>query len=169
MATEKTLEILKKMKADPKAKELFDGMEKPKSPDEAISAYAQIAEKLGYGITADDIKEAVKQEESRRKANTDKVVADMQELKDDDLQDVAGGFYRIVINAQKKNSTLRALRVSSYEKVYNQCTWDFEELCVQYDACKGYLNYYYDCSAQVLADGADYDCYVYESWGEPNN
>ena len=91
MATEKTLEILKKMKADPKAKELFDGMEKPKSPDEAISAYAQIAEKLGYGITADDIKEAVKQEESRRKANTDKVVADMQELKDDDLEDVAGG------------------------------------------------------------------------------
>ena len=75
MATEKTLEILKKMKADPKAKELFEGMEKPKSPDEAISAYAQIAEKLGYVITADDVKEAVKQEESRRKANTDKVMA----------------------------------------------------------------------------------------------
>ena len=93
MATEKTLEILKKMKADPKAKELFDGMEKPKSPDEAISAYAQIAEKLGYGITADDIKEAVKQEESRRKAKTDKVVADMQELKDDDLEGVAGGYW----------------------------------------------------------------------------
>ena len=102
MATEKTLEILKKMKADPKAKELFDGMEKPKSPDEAISAYAQIAEKLGYGITADDIKEAVKQEESRRKANTDKVVADMQELKDDDLEDVAGGFYCIVFKGDKK-------------------------------------------------------------------
>ena len=93
MATEKTLEILKKMKADPKAKELFDGMEKPKSPDEAISAYVQIAEKLGYGTTADDIKEAVKQEESRRKAYTDKVVADMQELKDDDVENVAGGAY----------------------------------------------------------------------------
>ena len=159
MATEKTLEILKKMKADPKAKELFEGMEKPKSPDEAISAYARVAGNLGYDITADDIKEAVKQEETRRKANTDKVVADMQELKDDDLEGVAGGFYR-VIGYDVNGKTIRA---------YNQCTWDFEELCVQYDACKGYLNYYYDCSAQVLADGADYDCYVYESWGEPNN
>ena len=47
MANEKTLEILKKLKADPKAKELFDGMEKPKSLDEMVAAYAQIAEKLG--------------------------------------------------------------------------------------------------------------------------
>ena len=37
MAIEKTLEILKEMKADPKAKELFEGMEKPKSPDEGDS------------------------------------------------------------------------------------------------------------------------------------
>ena len=89
----KKLEILKKMKADPKAKELFEGMEKPTSPDEAISAYAQVAEKLGYGITAEDIREAVKQEETIRKAKTDKVVADMEELKDDDLEGVAGGYY----------------------------------------------------------------------------
>ena len=68
MANEKTLEILKEIKADPKAKELFKGMEKPKSPDEAIAAYAQVAEKLGYGITAEDIREAVKQEETIRKA-----------------------------------------------------------------------------------------------------
>ena len=91
MANEKTLEILKEIKADPKAKELFKGMEKPKSPDEAIAAYAQVAEKLGYGITAEDIREAVKQEETIRKAKTDKVVADMEELKDDDVEDVAGG------------------------------------------------------------------------------
>ena len=93
MANEKTLEILKEIKADPKAKELFKGMEKPKSPDEAIVAYAQVAEKLGYGITAEDIREAVKQEETIRKAKTDKVVADMEELKDDDLEGVAGGYY----------------------------------------------------------------------------
>ena len=91
MTNEKTLEILKEMKADPKAKELFEGMEKPKSPDEAIAAYAQVAEKLGYGITAEDIREAVKQEEAKRKEKTDKVVSDMKELEDDDVEDVAGG------------------------------------------------------------------------------
>ena len=83
MANEKTLEILKEIKADPKAKELFKGMEKPKSPDEAIAAYAQVAEKLGYGITEKDIREAIKQEETKRKAKIDKVVAGMEELEDD--------------------------------------------------------------------------------------
>ena len=91
MANEKTLEILKKMKADPKAKELFEGMEKPKSPDEAIAAYAQVAEKLGYGITEKDIREAIAQEEARRKARNDKVVSDIAELDDDEVEDVAGG------------------------------------------------------------------------------
>ena len=91
MANEKTLEILKEIKADPKAKELFEGMEKPTSPDEAIPAYAQIAEKLGYGITEKDIREAIAQEEARRKARNDKVVSDIAELDDDEVEDVAGG------------------------------------------------------------------------------
>ena len=165
MATEKTLEILKKMKADPKAKELFDGMEKPKSPDEAISAYAQIAEKLGYGITADDIKEVVKQEESRRKANTDKVVADMQELKDDDLEDVAGGFYCIVFKGDKKNPPDRALLHPSYEKVYNQCRSDYVDTnCWRSDACSATVHYYYDCSGKYFANGAENDCIVSQFW-----
>ena len=149
MTNEKTLEILKKMKADPKAKELFDGMEKPKSPDEAISAYAQIAEKLGYGITADDIKEAVKQEESRRKAKTDKVVADMQELKDDDLEGVAGGFYTFVDGV----------------KVYDKCLYSFrgDVKCGSRDACTIEDIYYYDCPREVHANGAEQYCWFDEN------
>lgn len=79
------------MKADPKTKEMFEGMEKPKSLDEMISAYAQVAEKPGYGITADDIREVVELEEARRKAKTDKVVSDMEVLEDNDPEGVAGG------------------------------------------------------------------------------
>ena len=40
MASEKTLEILKEMKADPKARELVEGMETPTSLDEMVAAYA---------------------------------------------------------------------------------------------------------------------------------
>ena len=113
MENEKTLEILKKMKADPKAKELFEGMEKPTSPDEAISAYAQVAEKLGYGITEKDIREAIAQEEARRKARNDKVVSDIAELDDDEVEDVAGGG---VGPSHGCGSKMR----EEYEKV---CTW----------------------------------------------
>ena len=124
-------------------------MEKPKSPDEAISAYVQIAEKLGYGITADDIKEAVKQEESRRKANTDKVVADMQELKDDDLEGVAGGFYTFV----------------NGEKVYDKCLYSFrgDVKCGSRDACTIEDIYYYDCPREVHANGAEQYCWFDEN------
>ena len=129
MANEKTLEILKEIKADPKAKELFKGMEKPKSPDEAIAAYAQVAEKLGYGITAEDIREAVKQEETIRKAKTDKVVADMEELKDDDLEGVAGG---------KENP-----------ECSNTVEYSFSEWCGINDSCSIGWNFY-DCTGLSL-------------------
>ena len=84
----------------------------------------------------------------------------MEELKDDDLQDVAGGFYRIVINDQKKKSTLRALKVS-YEKVYNQCRSDYVDTdCWNSDACSVTVHYYYDCSGKYFANGAENDCIV---------
>lgn len=92
MANEKALDILKEMKADPKAQELFEGMGQPISPDEVISVYARIAEKLGYGITAEDIRDVIEQEEARRKEEIDKVVADIEALEDDDLEHVAGGY-----------------------------------------------------------------------------
>ena len=43
------------------------------------------------------------------KANTDKVVADMEALEDDDLEGVAGGYYTFV----------------NGEKVYDQCLYTF--------------------------------------------
>ena len=66
MSAEKTLELLKKLKEDPKAKELLNGLKKPVSADDVITCYAQIAAKLGYAITAEEIREVVNQEEARR-------------------------------------------------------------------------------------------------------
>ena len=142
MANEKTLEILKEMKADPKAKELFEGMEKPKSADEAIAAYAQVAEKLGYGITEKDIREAIAQEETIRKAKTDKVVADMEELKDDDLEGVAGGA---II---EKQAGIYHYSCFLAEMVIREdgCAFDFtDDDCANADACSWAVINYYNC------------------------
>jgi hypothetical protein len=40
MSAEKTLELLKKLKEDPKARELLDGLKKAASADEMISCFA---------------------------------------------------------------------------------------------------------------------------------
>ena len=47
MSAEKTLELLKKLKEDPKAKELLDGLKNTAPADDVITCYAQIAAKLG--------------------------------------------------------------------------------------------------------------------------
>ena len=91
MSAEKTLELLKKLKEDPKAKELLNGLKKPASADDVITCYAQIAAKLGYDITAEEIREVVNQEEARRKSETEKIASDMKALNDDDVENVAGG------------------------------------------------------------------------------
>ena len=91
MSAEKTLELLKKLKEDPKAKELLNGLKKPVSADDVITCYAQIAAKLGYDITAEEIREVVNQEEARRKSETEKIASDIKALNDDDVENVAGG------------------------------------------------------------------------------
>ena len=85
MSAEKTLELLKKLKEDPKAKELLDGLKNTAPADDVITCYAQIAAKLGYAITAEEIREVVNQEEARRKSETEKIASDMKALNDDDV------------------------------------------------------------------------------------
>jgi len=87
MSAEKTLELLKKLKEDPKARELLDGLKKAASADEMISCFAQAAAKLGHTITAEEIRKIVEQEEARRKAKAEKIAADMKALNDDDVED----------------------------------------------------------------------------------
>ena len=41
MSAEKTLELLKKLKEDPKAKELLDGLKNTAPADDVITCYAQ--------------------------------------------------------------------------------------------------------------------------------
>ena len=91
MSAEKTLELLKKLKEDPRAKELLDGLKNTASADDVITCYAQIAAKLGYAITAEEIREVVNQEEARRKSETEKIASDSKALNDDDVENVAGG------------------------------------------------------------------------------
>ena len=44
-------------------------------------------------------------------------------------------------------------------KVYDECINDFEDTdCYWNDACNGASNYYYDCSGEMFADGAENDC-----------
>ena len=66
-------------------------MERPKSKDEALKAYTEIAAELGEDISPEDFAKALEEIEAEIHQKTEAVSADMVELEDNDLENVAGG------------------------------------------------------------------------------
>ena len=93
MSKESAIKFLREVRTNEKAKELLKGKEKPKSKEDAIKAYAEVAKELGEDISPEDFAEALEEIEAEIHQRTEAVSADMQELKDDDLEGVAGGNY----------------------------------------------------------------------------
>ena len=91
MSKESAIKFLRELKTNEKAKELLQGMEKPKNKDDAIKAYAEVAKELGEDISPEDITQALKEIEAEIHQKTEAVSADMVELEDNDLENVAGG------------------------------------------------------------------------------
>ena len=91
MSKESAIKFLRELKTNEKAKELLQGMERPKNRDDAIKAYAEVAKELGEDISPEDITQALKELEAEIHQKTEAVSADMVELEDNDLENVAGG------------------------------------------------------------------------------
>ena len=83
MSKETAIKFLRELRTNEKAKELLQGMEKPKNRDDAIKAYAEVAKELGEDISAEDITQALKEIEAEIHQKTEAVSADMVELEDD--------------------------------------------------------------------------------------
>ena len=93
MSKESAIKFLRELRTNEKAKELLQGMERPKNRDDAIKAYAEVAKELGEDISAEDIAQALEEIEAEIHQKTEAVSADMVELEDNDLENVAGGYY----------------------------------------------------------------------------
>ena len=91
MSKESAIKFLRELRTNEKAKELLQGMERPKNRDDAIKAYAEVAKELGEDISPEDFAQALEEIEAEIHQKTKAVSADMQELEDDDVENVAGG------------------------------------------------------------------------------
>ena len=118
MSKETAIKFLRELRTNEKAKELLQGMEKPKNKDDAIKAYAEIAAKLGEDISQEDFAWSLEEIEKEIHQRTETVSADMEELEDDDLEGVAGGFYRYVLGSCAS---------APLNKVYDKCENDFTD------------------------------------------
>jgi len=91
MATDKIMEILVAIAADPKAQELLESTPKPEDQEAEIRVYADIAAKLGYDITEEELKAYLEKAAGLMAGRTEESAAAIKELPDDVLDKVAGG------------------------------------------------------------------------------
>ena len=80
MSKENAIKFLRELNTNEKAKALMEGREKPDNTEELVKVYVETAAQLGESISAEDFRAAIEEME-----------ADMSELEDDNLDDVAGG------------------------------------------------------------------------------
>lgn len=85
----KFMEALEK---DPRAKELSENLSVPDDEDKAIDAYIDLAKKLGFTISREDLLNWEQEQEKEYKAKSEKAEAGMMESLDlDQMNMVVGG------------------------------------------------------------------------------
>ena len=87
-------QFLETLRNDPKAKELMKGMKKPESDEEIIDSYAAIAEKIGFDLSRDEIREGVSGLIKEQQAKAMNAAEQVQKtaLGEEDLENIAGGW-----------------------------------------------------------------------------
>ena len=142
MSKESALTFLRTLGDNEKAKALLE-QRKPANEEEKIEVYAEIATELGEPTTAEDFREAVKEAEERLRKKAEDAAAGITALKDEDVEEVAGGFYYVDEYDPDKGFIL----------VYDTCVDDFTDTnCYFQDGCNHVICGYHDCNGTFHED-----------------
>ena len=131
MKNEEIRKFIDQMNNDPEAREHWKSYD---APIDEIKAYAEIAAKLGYDISEEDLREYFDSFAKLQKERTEKCAAQIEELPDDSLEPVTGG------NQGCKD------------------TFEQRENCISNDGCDIIINDYpgYWCSRNNICHGHFY-------------
>jgi len=91
MAIEQAKKFMVEMFKDEKAREMVKSMKAPQNEDEAVKAYAEVARKLGYDVTEEDLAELIGELKQKQAEATEKAIEDEEEISTENLEAVAGG------------------------------------------------------------------------------
>ncbi len=95
MSKESAIRFLRELGTNEKAQKLLQSKEAPKSKDDIIKAYAEVATELGEELSPEDVAIAVEEIETEIRQKTKAASSDIAELEDEDVEDVAGGGHPI--------------------------------------------------------------------------
>ena len=143
MSKESALKFLNTLGKNERAKELLKDRQKPESLEDQAKIYSEIAAELGEQITAEDFRKAVQYMQEQVLKKTEAAAAAIQALEDDDVEDVAGGFYYVESYDWDKGFVI----------IENKCVGDFTDtFCFWTDACNEVVYSYYACEGEYHGD-----------------
>ena len=128
-------DFLKAVKQDPMAMKTFEEISKSYINRNMAAILSDVAKKLNYDISSEDISEALKQEDAAVKSATDKNVESILEVDDDELSEVAGGE-----DLYTRSCTTRHLRLKSEGCIDTATFWN---ICYSADNCYFFAIVYY--------------------------
>ena len=134
---EETKKFLQAISTDPKAKELMKGMKEPENVREAAALYKEVAKKLGYSLTKNDIIAMLTFMEKNQQEQTAKTEGSVKEALDESTLDVVAG-------GQKIEGC--------------ESTADIGEWCWFSDSCSVVINYYDNSDKEVNVDYSSWEC-----------
>ena len=91
MSKESAIRFLRELGTNEKAQKLLQSKEAPKSKDDIIKAYAEVATELGEELSPEDVAIALEEIETEIRQKTKAASSDIAELEDEDVEDVAAG------------------------------------------------------------------------------
>ena len=88
---EKFRQFLEEIRNNPAAEEMLKGKGTPQDAAEEIRTYTEIANRLGYSFTEDEMKNCAEQEAAAQRGKREADIQAIQELPESELSEVAGG------------------------------------------------------------------------------
>ena len=86
MSKESAIRFLRELGTNEKAQKLLQSKEAPKSKDDIIKAYAEVATELGEELSPEDVAIAVEEIETEIRQKTKAASSDIAELEDEDVE-----------------------------------------------------------------------------------
>ena len=144
MSKESAMKFLNTLGKNERVLELLKAKKKPESIEEQAKIYSETAAELGEQIAPEDFIQMTKELEERIKQKTEAAASDLVALEDNQVGDVAGGYYYWEGNDYNEDLYI----------VENQCKGDFKDTsCWFSDACDSWVTFYYDCSGNYKKYG----------------
>ena len=140
MAKENAIQFLKTFRENENAEEIMKSKGELEDAKSMAKALSEVAAEMGEEISTEDFIEAMEVYEAEMRQKTDSVVSMIEELEDEEIDNVAGGYKREGCKGNFEGSCSGVDACSANNNIY-QCQENYSgNECTFFNFCDGFFN-----------------------------